>query len=235
MSTVIRFTHNPPRPYKLGWIISDYERWGMSGIEHHEIEIGKKLYDDDGMGGRIPTPGIPLPISYFDQAATDTSEGTLTRIFHLEVLKKYAPQGFTASDIYRAALGIMSDDRAFGDYGGGDFFRYNPRISRLNAVHLMADRPVDKGGRLVWPVRMLKVGSLDSMRQQLIDYPCLPFNASTSLRWLGGKQNDPFWFMGGNHCKVLPFYKYAINWIDAIDIRVLNPFEPIPNSYYPPR
>jgi hypothetical protein len=224
-----------PQPYRLGWVISDYERWGKSGIEHHEDELGIKLYSDDGAGGRVPTPGIPLPVSYFDQSATDTRAGTLTRRLHIEVLRRYAPTGFTDADVVRAGLGIMSDDRAFSDHSGGDWFRYNPRISRMNVVYLMDDHPVDKGGRLVWPVRMLKVGSLEGMRQQLIDYPLLPFNASTSLRWLGGRQNDPFWFLGGNHCKVLPFFKSDTNWIDAVDIRVLEPGEIPPNSYFPAR
>jgi len=224
-----------PRARKMGWIISDLERWGKSGIEHLEDITGKKLYSDDGNGGRVPTFGIPLPASYFDQAATDTREGTLTRQIHLEVFKKYAPYGYTDKDVLRAWLGVMSDDRAFADYGGGDGYRYNPRISRMNAVYIMSDRTVDKGGRAVWPVRMLKVGSLASMRQQLIDFPLLPFNASTSTRGFEGRQNDPFWFLGGNHCKVLPFYKAEINWIDAVDIRILDPFEPIPSSYYPIR
>lgn len=232
MALELRLTQNPPRTEKLGWIISDFERWGKSGIEHSEDVLGYDLYHKDANGNRVRTFGIPMPVSYFDQAATDTREGTATRKIHLEVFSKYAPEGFTVSQTLAAWLGVMEKGRAFSDYGGGDGWRYNPRISRMNVVYITG-RLVRKGGKDLWPVRMLKVGSEDFMREQLKKYEWLPFNANTSTRGYGGRQCDPFWFLNGNDCKVLPFYKSETNWIEAVDIRILDPYEPIPRSYYP--
>lgn len=230
----IKFSHALPRQQKLGWIISDFERWGKSGIEHSEDVLGYDLYHIDAEGNRVRTFGIPMPVSYYDQAATDTTEGTATRKIHLEVFSKYAPQDYTQDDILRAWLGVMNKGRAFTDYGGEDGWRYNPRISRMNVVYIMGDI-LRKGGKNLYPVRMLKVGNYESMKAQLEEFPLLPFNANTSTRGYGGRQVDPFWFLGGNDCKVLPFYKSEMNWLEAADIRILSPYESIPNSYYPPR
>ena len=225
---------SPPRPYSLGWVKSDFAQWGMSGIEHYEIEIGKELYSEGPDGERVRMNGIPLPVRLYDATRVDTREGTDTRRLALEVFGKNAPIGWSTGDIRQAWLGAASDDRAFFDHSGGDGWGYNPTISRRNAIYLTGDTMHTAGIDLL-EMLVLKVGKYDDMLATIRAFPLLAFDALTSTRGMGGRQVDPFWFLGGNPCKIIMFGKYETNWINADYVKVLDPHEPIPSSPWPAR
>lgn len=207
---------------KLGWLISDYELYGMSRPEKNNSPA------------RIQ--GLPMTERYFDATRTDISKGTDTRKFAFDVFAKNAPEYLSPDALVKRFDGVMKDGTAFTDFTGGN--GYNQIITCNNYVEILGDKTRTINGNNTkdfwYPVRVLKVGKYNFMRDQLEKYPLLAFNATISTREHGGRGVIPFWHLDGRDVKVVPLFKSDVNYLPAERIRLLADGETV-NSYFPPR
>lgn len=233
-----------PREYDLAWAGGAFDFFGCSEIEQKEKIIGHPIRNRDG----TLKYGLPSAIKLYETRSADISRDSPCWRLFLENFAIHAPEYMSPSETEKRARGVMLDGTCFTDFDGNAM---DAVMTGGNVVYPMGPS-IRLGGLEHTPIRMIKVGSYESMKSQLKRWKYLEINATISNRGLGGRGMEPFWQLDGNHCKVLQFCddrgvdydKYyrgidrgdsAVNWIQTARLRPMTRTEPIPNSYNPAR
>lgn len=227
--------HGQPKPT---WPVRDWERTPdgfkyihLSRVEWNEIELGHRIYKPSGEGeSKVLLGGLPPAGQWLLSGSvpiTDTDAGQ----FWFEVFAKHRPPGMTLEQAFLAWLGLTAAGICFTDFTGGHAM--NSVWTAGNVWYYLGVQSI--GGQQHYKVRLLQVGSMEFMREQLAKYPLLEQKATYSTRAYEGRGVEPFHSLGGNQVSYLPLSKYAIGYIPVSRARKLTRTEEIPNPYFPPR
>lgn len=221
--TINSTTPPPPVPTAdLLYIKGYFEVYGMSNPEYR----GQLLRKEEVYAGIY---GLPAAIKMYNTRQIDIREGTATRKLWLELFTAAAPVGMDKATINKRFIGLLKNGVCYTDFAGNVGF--NQIITANNMAYSMGN-PERKAGTLYHPIRCLKVGTYNSMREQIEKYPYLVSKATISNRFDDGRGVDPFWHLDGNTVPVPQFCADAVNWIEE---KWVLPIGEYVSGYYPPR
>lgn len=223
--------HRQPVPT---WPVRDWVRMSdgtrkyihLSRVEWNEIELGHRIYKPDGSGQLLG--GLPPTCQWLPSGSIGIT-GTTAGDFWFEVFKKHKPHDMSDSEALLAWLGFTADGICFTDRTGGHAM--NSVSTTGNVWYYLG--LADIGGQQQYKVKLLQIGSLEYMREQLRGYPLLEQKATYSTRAYEGRGVEPFHHLEGNQCSYLPLSKAAVGYIPVSRARKLGRSEKIPNSFWP--
>jgi hypothetical protein len=217
----------PPPPdtqSNLLYIKGYFEVYGMSNPEYRGVLLGKEsVY--------AGIYGLPAAIKMYNTKQVDISPDTQTRRLWFDLFTASAPP-MTPATIEKRFNGLLKDGVCYSDHAGNTGF--NQIITANNMAYSMInsyDRKRNKED-VYHPIRCLKVGSYNFMRDQIIKNPYLISNATISTHFDEGRGVIPFWHLDGNTVPVPQFCTDEVNWINEKWIMPVNDYV---NGYYPPR
>lgn len=214
-----------PAPDNLVYIKGYYEVYGMSNPEYRGVLLGK----EDVYAGIY---GLPAAIKMFNTKQINIRPGTITRKLWLELFTEHAPWGMSNDTINKKFIGLLKNGVCYTDYAGN--IGFNQIITSNNFAYSMGS-PQRKAGEMYRPIRCLKVGSYNFMRDQVTKYPYIVSEATISNQFDDGRGVDPFWHLNGNPVKVPQFCFDEVNWILEKWIQPITDITSLPERYYPVR
>lgn len=218
--------YTPPAPVPATDLIrikTFYEVYGMSlpelkGVQSGKEEVYANIY------------GLPAAIKMYNTKRIDIAPDRITRKLWLELFAARAPNGMTSETINKRFVGLLKNGVCYTDFAGNVGF--NQITTASNFAYSMGS-PERKADQLWRPIRCLKVGSYNSMKDQIAKYPKIVTEATISARGYEGREVIPFWHLNGNAVPVPQFCPDDVNFIPEIWVQVAT--EPLPNLYYPER
>ncbi len=207
----------------------------LSRVEWNEVQEGRRIYKPNTDHQLVES--LPPTVQFIDSGnvpITTNRDKTKPQPdkpcgeIWFEVFRSALPSGTTLLQAWDKWLGLTGDGIVFTDHTGG--FECKNVLTTPNVMYLMGETSNH------YIVKVLRVGNVQFMREQIEEFPYLKMKATNSLRTYDGRGCNPMHWGLGRDCLFLPFgLNTSTGRVPKNRCQVLSRSEPIPNSYWPPR